>query len=404
MSDYTNTFGGAAKDIANATILGAQFDTQFDNIATAVATKADKYTTGNTGDLLSRDANGNLTSSAIWNVNSGHLVAATDNVEIQLGNVLSNDGAPVFRISENDDSGADQADSWIGRNLEMVAGAWQVGRTGDGTAAISFKTENNRGELYLWAGNSDQTAGDAFDPHVEVALLGGATPSMTFEFEAAQTLVLSGTNMDVNTTINVQNDATFQADLVLEESADHSGTPAAGDGRVWVRNDAPNTLMFTDDAGTDFPVGGAAADEVNAGTFVYKASDETVSNSTVLQGDDDLVIALDASSFYRVEMFAWVNSDASNDFKWSLVEADGSWAGVRTFDFFGGVPIAHVDDSTGSITQATQGTADDVVHVILTIATGGSGGNFQFQWAQNAASGNTTTVKAGSWMSARKLN
>ena len=42
MSDYTNTYGGAAKDAANDIILGADVDTQLDNIATMSATKADK--------------------------------------------------------------------------------------------------------------------------------------------------------------------------------------------------------------------------------------------------------------------------------------------------------------------------------------------------------------------------
>ena len=31
----------------------------------------------------------------------------------------------------------------------------------------------------------------------------------------------------------------------------------AGVGQIWIRDDAPNTLVFTDDAGTDFDVAGA---------------------------------------------------------------------------------------------------------------------------------------------------
>jgi hypothetical protein len=44
MSDYSNTFGGAAKDTANSTVLGADHDTQYEAIATMSATKLD--TTG----------------------------------------------------------------------------------------------------------------------------------------------------------------------------------------------------------------------------------------------------------------------------------------------------------------------------------------------------------------------
>ena len=44
-------------------------------------------------------------------------------------------------------------------------------------------------------------------------------------------------------------------DLRFPERADHASTPAAGFGYLWVRNDTPNVLVFTDDAGTDTVLG-----------------------------------------------------------------------------------------------------------------------------------------------------
>jgi hypothetical protein len=41
MSNYSNTFGGAAKDTANSTVLAADHDTQYEAIATMSATKLD---------------------------------------------------------------------------------------------------------------------------------------------------------------------------------------------------------------------------------------------------------------------------------------------------------------------------------------------------------------------------
>src|SRR5262245_25673073 len=38
---------------------------------------------------------------------------------------------------------------------------------------------------------------------------------------------------------------------LTEQAAVPGGAPAAGHGKVWVRNDAPNVLIFTDDNGTD---------------------------------------------------------------------------------------------------------------------------------------------------------
>lgn len=42
--------------------------------------------------------------------------------------------------------------------------------------------------------------------------------------------------------------------IKFTERADHASTPAATFGEIWVKNDAPNNLMFTDDAGTDHQV------------------------------------------------------------------------------------------------------------------------------------------------------
>ena len=43
-------------------------------------------------------------------------------------------------------------------------------------------------------------------------------------------------------------------DIIMEEAADHSSTPAAGFGYLWTKNTAPSTLVFTDDDGNDFSV------------------------------------------------------------------------------------------------------------------------------------------------------
>ena len=58
------------------------------------------------------------------------------------------------------------------------------------------------------------------------------------------------------------------ADIVFAERADHASTPGAGFGYVWVKNTAPSTLIFTDDAGTDTPLGsGGAGTTITAESF-----------------------------------------------------------------------------------------------------------------------------------------
>lgn len=63
MSNYSNTFGGAAHDTAEDVIQGADFDTQFDAIATMSATKANKKVPATTNNIAVLDANGDLADS-----------------------------------------------------------------------------------------------------------------------------------------------------------------------------------------------------------------------------------------------------------------------------------------------------------------------------------------------------
>lgn len=60
MSDYSNTYGGAAKDAANSVILGADIDTQLDNVATNSATKTDKIGAPVDGVAVAMDSTGNI--------------------------------------------------------------------------------------------------------------------------------------------------------------------------------------------------------------------------------------------------------------------------------------------------------------------------------------------------------
>ena len=48
-------------------------------------------------------------------------------------------------------------------------------------------------------------------------------------------------------------------DVVMAEQTDHSSTVAAGYGYLWAKSTTPNTLFFTDDAGTDFDISAAVA-------------------------------------------------------------------------------------------------------------------------------------------------
>jgi len=58
-----------------------------------------------------------------------------------------------------------------------------------------------------------------------------------------------------STTSGVDLEVTAGDSFILGENAATPWTPAAAKGAIWVKNDTPNTLYFTDDAGTDFQLG-----------------------------------------------------------------------------------------------------------------------------------------------------
>lgn len=76
MADYSNTFGGAAKDAAESTILGADHDTQYDAVATSSATKANKTGAPATTDNLAMlTSSGDLADSLVGSDGSGNITA-----------------------------------------------------------------------------------------------------------------------------------------------------------------------------------------------------------------------------------------------------------------------------------------------------------------------------------------
>lgn len=69
--------------------------------------------------------------------------------------------------------------------------------------------------------------------------------------------------------------------LIMPERADHAATPTAGSGEIWIKNDATQTLYFTDDAGSDREI-------------LTSSSGTTLSGITA--ASDDKLFAFDTSN------------------------------------------------------------------------------------------------------------
>ena len=102
----------------------------------------------------------------------------------------------------------------------------------------------------------------------------------------------AGSNFGFKTNANISLDG----DIEFLERADHASTPASNQGHVWLRNDAANNLIFTDDDGSDFAFGSVS----NVGSLVaagiISVDDTTDSTSTItgsIHTDGGLGVAKD---------------------------------------------------------------------------------------------------------------
>jgi len=201
-----------------------------------------------------------------------------------------------------------------------------------------------------------------------------------------------------------------QGSLYITEKAS-AGTSTATRGQLWVKNNAPSSLYYTDDTGADVPLvldGAMASATGYPETFKYKTATENVNNSTTLQDDDHFTgWTMKAASLYKVEGLLIVQGYSTSDWKWSWVHSQTPVTSRLCMQ--GSVSIGatalHWDGSllTGNLTLS--GSAN--VHylrvdgMVQTHAT--TDGTLKFQWAQNTAQAHNTSILLGSWISVTRM-
>ena len=123
----------------------------------------------------------------------------------------------------------------------------------------------------------------------------------------------------------------FSGDVVFSEKADHTSTPTAGKGYLWVKNTAPSTLIFTSDAGADTTLGSGGASQL---TDLSDVTSSTPTNRNVLVANGSI----------------WASR--------ALVEADisdlGSYLTAEVNDLSAAVTWANVPDVNITETSVTQ--------------------------------------------------
>lgn len=144
-------------------------------------------------------------------------------------------------------------------------------------------------------------------------------------------------------------------------------------------------------------------------TWVIKSADETVNNSSTLQNDDSFAIPVAVNTDYLIEMgLIYTSTTATPDFKFAWTLTGMTWEHTAQSE-----PAAPTRTWQAATVQ-TSGTARSMTGSSVTanlapwlftfhVHAGSTGGTLNFQWAQDTATAENTTIKKNSWMRYRSL-
>lgn len=145
----------------------------------------------------------------------------------------------------------------------------------------------------------------------------------------------------------------------------------------------------------------------------WKTADETVTNSAVLQDDDDLVLTVAASTTYTLDGMLLHSADAAADLQLAFTGPAGAsldWVprGLSTLAAAtaGDVTLAasSIGDA-GALITGTVGAGTKVATLVTgLLQVGATAGSLQLRWAQGTAHASDAVVYAGSYLSLRQVS
>ena len=133
------------------------------------------------------------------------------------------------------------------------------------------------------------------------------------------------------------------------------------------------------------------------GVYARKTADETVNNSSTLQNDDHLLVAVAANAVYDFRLVLHYNSGTTPDLKvgWSVPSGTTMVWGGYIADTTGAV--TSVAALTQSSVQAIGGSGSNIYQFFNgVVVTSTTAGTLQLQWAQNSANLSDSKILAGS--------
>lgn len=141
------------------------------------------------------------------------------------------------------------------------------------------------------------------------------------------------------------------------------------------------------------------------GIWSLKTSTESVTSSTTLQNDDQLVLPVSASAKYAFEGILYYDGAVGGGLKTAFTvpaSATLRWAGSGSD--ITAAPVASYSTvvataSAGVISYSCIGAGTtQAVHIKGTTVISTTSGNLQLQWAQSASSATATRIFLDSWL------
>lgn len=181
-----------------------------------------------------------------------------------------------------------RSDSWT---FQAEASGLPNVTIGNNSMTLSHQNVAHANAMVMYIHERDAARGDIVDygqlwvldvgNHLMYTNESGTDFNLT-NIGASGTAISSGWSTTSGGSITIAANAPI---FYTEQAADDA--PAAGQGQVWVRNDIPNTLMYTDDTLVDYVIGGAlfSGGDVTAGA--HADNEIAVWNATANQIEGD---------------------------------------------------------------------------------------------------------------------
>jgi len=147
----------------------------------------------------------------------------------------------------------------------------------------------------------------------------------------------------------------------------------------------------------------------NHATYIVKTSDETVTSSTTLQNDNQLLFPVGSFQHWGFEFFIIWDSTTAGDIKFSVTvpaSAGGEWVLSKQEGAQTGEPTYRGGAAFGTATgiAADASATKYGAHIFGSVLTVATSGDVTLQWTQNTSNGTPATVYTHSWLKAVRID